>query len=58
VEPAVTKSVSYFNVSAEMLNLASAEVIKESFRQEKRSNTKDMVISTKGFIGIKNKLRV
>jgi hypothetical protein len=58
VDPAVTKMVSYFNVSAEMLSLASAEAIKESFRQEKKSNTKDMIRSPGSFIGIKNKATI
>jgi hypothetical protein len=50
--------VSYFRVSAEMVTLASAEVMKESFRQEKSNSNKDMVKMLIVFIAIKNKLRV
>jgi hypothetical protein len=42
-EPAVAKTVSYFNVSAVIVTLASVEVIKESFRQEPRIVSKDMM---------------
>lgn len=55
MEPAVTNTVSYFNVSAVIVILALGEVIKESFRQEKRINNKDMVSNPRVFIGIKNK---
>jgi hypothetical protein len=55
VEPAVTKTVSYFNVSAVMVIFASGEVIKESFLQEKRIVSKDMVSIPRVFIVIKNK---
>jgi hypothetical protein len=57
VEPVVTKTVSYFNVSDVIVTLASGEVIKESFLQEKRSSTKDMVRIPGVFIGIKSKAK-
>lgn len=36
MEPMLVNTVSYFKVSALVLNLAVADVIKESFLQEKR----------------------
>jgi hypothetical protein len=57
VEPVVTKTVSYFNISAVIVTLASGEVIKESFLQEKRSRNRDMVRIPGVFIGIKSKAK-
>jgi hypothetical protein len=44
-------------VSAVIVTLASEEVIKESFRQEKKNKTKDMVSIPRVLIGVKIKLR-
>jgi len=57
IEPAVVNIVSYFNVSAVIVILASEEVIKESFRQEIRTKNKDMISIPGVFINIKNKAK-
>ena len=54
-EPDVTKTVSYFNVSAVMVTRASELVIKDSFLHEKRMIKKDTRKMQKDFIEIKNK---
>lgn len=56
MEPDATKSVSYFNVSDVTLTLASGEVIKESFLQEKKITSKDMANDRNSFIESKVKL--
>jgi hypothetical protein len=58
VEPAVTNTVSYFKVSAVIIILASPEVIKESFRQEKRIVSKDMESIPRVFIDIKSNVSI
>lgn len=54
MEPDVTKTVSYFNVSAVMVTIASGEVMKESFLQEKKTRRKDIVSIPRVFIKLKN----
>ena len=56
-EPDVTKTVSYFNVSAVMITRASELVIKDSFLHEKRMIKKDTRKMQKDFIEIKNKAK-
>jgi len=58
VEPAVTKTVSYFKVSAEIVTLASPEVINESFLQEKSTSRRDIISIPGSFILSKVKLSV
>jgi hypothetical protein len=57
VDPAVTNTVSNFKVSAVIVTLASPDVIKESFRQEKmiRSRKESSIGSV--FIVSKNKAK-
>lgn len=50
----MTKTVSYFRVSAVMRIRASDEVINESFLQEKRMVSKDRVSNPGSFIEFKN----
>ena len=54
IEPEVTKTVSYFKVSAVIITLASGEVIKDSFLQEKRTREMDIESIPRVFIDIKN----
>jgi hypothetical protein len=42
-EPVEEKTVSYFNVSAVIVTLASGEVINDSFRHEKKATSKQQV---------------
>ena len=58
MEPADVNTVSYFNVSAEILTLASVEVINVSFRQEKRISKKDMPDMSRVFIDVKSTRRI
>lgn len=54
MEPEVTKTVSYFNVSAVMVTTASGEVMKDSFLQEKKTRRMDIVRIPRVFIELKN----
>ena len=56
-EPDVTKTVSYFRVSAVMITRASELVIKDSFLHEKKMIKKDKRKRLKDFIEIKNKAK-
>ena len=53
-EPEVTKTVSYFRVSAVIITLASGLVIKVSFWQDKIITKQETRIRLKDFIDIKN----
>jgi hypothetical protein len=53
MEPEVTNTVSYFNVSAVMITDALEDVMKLSFLQEK-NNKKDIVSIPRVFIDLKN----
>ncbi len=54
MEPEVTKTVSYFKVSAVMVIIASGEVMKDSFLQEKKTRRMDIVSIPRVFIDFKN----
>ncbi len=54
MEPEVTKTVSYFNVSTVMITDALEDVMKVSFLQEKKIRRKDIVSNPRVFIDIKN----
>lgn len=56
-EPVVVKTVSYFNVSAEIATCASGLVMKDSFLQEKKRIRMDIEIIPGIFIDIKNKAK-
>ena len=53
MEPVLVNTVSYFSVSAVMETLASGEVMKESFRQEKNRIRIDRRMRPGVFIAIK-----
>ena len=53
MEPEVTNTVSYFNVSAVMISEALGDVMKVSFLHEKKKR-KDIVRIPRVFIDIKN----
>ena len=52
-DPELVKRVSYFSVSVVMEILASAEVIKVSFLQEKKNNKQDKRIRVMVLITVK-----
>lgn len=54
MEPEVTKTVSNFKVSVVIETIASGDVIKDSFLQEKKTKRMDIVSIPRVFINLKN----